>query len=205
VTAVLRAGLTNTPALAMAAICTDMGTRGTEGTGDGRGDAQDTPDMPKVTFNTASEAHLRSFARTVLDRLGISFAEPLQTALDLLPMPAAGDEGQRSSATQSGPLDAFAAILLSRAEADHKAEVERLVSDAQGRGLLPPALREWGVALASSDPASFRRFVASSPFASMRLDRPMLTGKPPSVTPTEGNGVAASICAQLGLKPDALD
>jgi phage I-like protein len=206
VTAILRAGLTNTPALAMAAICTDMGAGATERPREDQGDTSATPEgrgLASATFETASEVQLRTFARTVLDRLGISASAPLQTALDRL---LSGElEGQRSSATQSRPLDAFADLLLSRAQSDHKAEVERMVSDAQGRGLLPPALREWGVALASSDPASFRRFVASSPFKGMALDRQMLTGQPPGATPSEGNGVAAAICAQLGLKPGALN
>lgn len=209
VTAILRAGLTNTPALAMKAICTDMGTGkdtgATEPASDGRGDATDMPDMSKVTFDSASEVQLRTFARTVLDRLGASFAGPLQTALDRLPKPVAGPGGQGASATQSGPLDAFADLLLSRAQADHNAEVEQMVSDAKARGLLPPALHEWGVALASSDPASFRRFVERSPFKDMNLSREIFSGRPPTVPYSEGDGVATAICAQLGLKPGTLD
>lgn len=200
VTAILRAGLTNTPALAMRAICTDMGPEPGAKTQSGEALAQ-------ATIDSASEAQLRSFARSILERLGISSQERLQTALDRLPMPVAGPphDGQRSSATQTGQLDAFADLLLSRAQADHERDVAQMLSAAQSSGALPPALKDWGKALASSDPASFRRFVASSPFASLSLDKPMLTGQPPRAAGADSTGAAASICAQLGLKPGALD
>lgn len=45
----------------------------------------------------------------------------------------------------------------------HAAGTDRLVSDAIKDGKLPPALKDWAMALCSADPASFTNFVSNAP------------------------------------------
>jgi phage I-like protein len=82
------------------------------------------------------------------------------------------------------------------------------VADAMRKGYLSPAMKDWATGLCRSDEASFDSFIATSIPQFVHLMQPSgLTGTPPSARgpSTAESEAAASICAQLGLQPDALN
>ena len=73
-------------------------------------------------------------------------------------------------------------------------------------GHITPALSGWAKALCMQDAASFETFIARSPAPYAHLHRQLVNGVPP-VQRSEtalASQEEATICAQLGLKPEAL-
>lgn len=197
VQAILRAGLTNTPALSMTAICN------TE-------EAPD-PDWSKIALDDVSEADLRLFMNQVLNALSMPLETRLSDVIDGIRSgvadpamtPTMPPNAPPPVATaQAGTLEAMADLLLSRTKAESAAEQERLIATATSEGRLPPALRGWATALCSSDPDAFREFLRNSPFLVGRGD--LLSGKPPTRDVASQTDTATAICTQLGLKPGSL-
>jgi phage I-like protein len=82
------------------------------------------------------------------------------------------------------------------------------VADAMRKGYLSPAMKDWAMGLCRSDEASFDSFIATSIPQFAHLMQPSrFTGTPPAARgpSTAESEAAAAICAQLGLKPDALN
>lgn len=104
------------------------------------------------------------------------------------------------------PVEAVQAMLRKRAgerRALHSAEAEHRVAAALDAGHITPALKPWALALCRQDPASFDRFVGSSPAPFAHLVEPVLAGR----QPPGGGGSAAgrsederAICRQLGIE-----
>lgn len=106
------------------------------------------------------------------------------------------------------PMEAVAELLQDRngriALMNEQAAAS-MVEQAYEDGHLTPAMRGWATALANQDPDSFRTFVAKSPRPYAHLfNRSSATTRE---QPAQGDesGEAAAICAQLGLKPGALN
>lgn len=108
------------------------------------------------------------------------------------------------------PVETVAAMLRDRngervALAEGQA-VEK-VNVAINQGYLPPALKDWALALARSDADSFDAFLAKTGPHMAKLFTEVL----PNRFPEKGFGLARSksaeeeaVCAQLGLKPGSL-
>lgn len=82
------------------------------------------------------------------------------------------------------------------------------VADATRKGYLSPAMKEWATGLCQSDEASFDQFIAKSIPQFAHLMQPSkVTGVPPAARGASAaeSEAAGAICAQLGLKPDALN
>lgn len=82
------------------------------------------------------------------------------------------------------------------------------VADATRKGYLSPDMWEWAIGLCRSDEARFDSFIATSIPQFAHLMQPSkFTGTPPAArgASTAESEAAAAICAQLGLKPDALN
>lgn len=96
--------------------------------------------------------------------------------------------------------------LVSAALADSaKAKAERIdrrVGEAMRAGKLPPALKDWAVALTSIDEASFDDFAAKMPIlVQPGVDEGLNRTFKRRVEPT---GTEAAVCAALGITTDAL-
>lgn len=186
VQAILRAGLTNTPALTMEAICS--------------ADADDEPEMIEGGPETATEDSLRTFLKEVYKALSMPVETPFEEVLNAIETAGSG----QAVVAQSSSLEGFADMLFARSVADQEANRDRLVTDAMQSGRLPPALKDWGAALCTSDPKAFETFIASSPIGYLNAE--ILTG---AAVPTfhgqrEDDGTADAICALLGLSKGAL-
>lgn len=107
------------------------------------------------------------------------------------------------------PIDAVRELLADRnsriatmRESDAVARVDAALRD----GHITPALSGWAKALCMQDAASFETFIARSPAPYAHLHRQLVNGAPP-VQRSEtalASQEEATICAQLGLKPEAL-
>lgn len=175
--AILRAGLTNTPAIEMEAVAASEDTSS---------DMDDAEGM-------------RQFVKDLFKALSIDPSTPFEEALEAVRKAVSAPAKAQAS---SMPMEDLANMLLSKTREDAAQEAETAVATAMAQGALPPALKDWGTALASSDPKSFRDFVTRSPLKAIIHSDMNLSGKPPH-KPEPGPG--ADICAQLGLPPDALD
>lgn len=107
------------------------------------------------------------------------------------------------------PIDAVRELLAdhnTRIATMRESEATARVDAALRDGHITPALRGWATALCMQDAASFETFIAKSPAPFAHLHRQLVPGAPPkrgaeAVLASEDE---ATICAQLGLKPDAL-
>lgn len=88
-------------------------------------------------------------------------------------------------------------------------QAERRVDEATESGYITPGMRGWAVSLCKRDPDAFEDFLSSAPPAFAHLSRTGPTGPVPTKR-VAARDVAArddvteSICAQLGISPDAL-
>jgi len=83
---------------------------------------------------------------------------------------------------------------------------QQKVEDAIKRGHISGGMRDWALALCRSDEASFDAFLDATPpaFAHL-LTRSGTAAIPPQARPApDGSDAALAVCAQLGLKPEAL-
>jgi phage I-like protein len=145
---------------------------------------------------------------------------PLARIAAALGLPATADEGAiltalnaRQDATPDParyvPVEAVREMLAERAlnrsvvaETEATARVERAIVE----GFMPPALRNWGLALCRQDPASFDGFLAGATPVYAHLTgttpRPALNRQ--GFTGSASTAEEAAVCAQLGLDPKAL-
>lgn len=179
---IVRAGLTNAPALTLHPVAAS----------EEMGDAAE-------TLETAEIGKLQSFVRQLLEAFAVDPKTPLQDALKQV-LEARRDATEIASAM---PLEAVANLLLSTSRTGSAKEVEQTVAAAMQAGQLPPALKDWGLQLCSADPKAFSDFVSRSPFA--YLSKASALEGFPQPAKRDQTGTAASIGAQLGLAPDALD
>lgn len=108
------------------------------------------------------------------------------------------------------PVEAVAAMIRQRSEervALAEGQAVEKVNVAVSQGYLPPALKDWALALARSDAESFDAFLSATGPHMAKLFTEVL----PKRYPEKGLGVPRSqsaeeeaICAQLGLKPGTL-
>ena len=82
-------------------------------------------------------------------------------------------------------------------------EALRKVEAAMDGGYITPAMKGWALALCARNPDSFDDFLSSAAPAYAHLFTPRIIGAHPGADEAAGEE-AAAICAQLGLKPEAL-
>jgi phage I-like protein len=108
------------------------------------------------------------------------------------------------------PVQAVQARLSDRHVERATASEERVrmkVTHALEGGYVPPGMRDWALALCQSDEAAFDTFLEKSgPVFATLLKQTHTRRTPPGtgISAPEQSPVAAAICAQLGLRPDAL-
>jgi phage I-like protein len=106
------------------------------------------------------------------------------------------------------PVEAVARMLQDRNEEVATLAESRVLEKVNGAisaGRMPPALREWAVALCRADAASFDAFLSKSTPAFASLSQSLISGKPPGPDrPVALNEAEAAVCAQLGLTPEQL-
>lgn len=116
---------------------------------------------------------------------------------------------QRPDPARFVPIEAVQELMTSRyADRAERARerVQIKVRDALARGFITPAMKDWASALCAQDEASFDSFLSkSAPTYAHLLSQAVPGGPPPSARDeTVRSDTAASVCAQLGLKADAL-
>lgn len=110
------------------------------------------------------------------------------------------------------PIEAVQELMQDRNQqlsTQAESRIAGKVAEAVAGGIILPRMKEWATALCRKDEAAFDTFVSSSvPGAYSHLTQP----NPLPAFPRNGAGEAtsnspeaAAICAQLGLKPDALN
>jgi hypothetical protein len=84
--------------------------------------------------------------------------------------------------------------------------VKGKIARAVEQGFITPGMRSWAEALCSQSEASFDDFCAKAGPTFGYLLKPAAPGGAPQGQHTQAKGdpVAEAICAQLGLKPEAL-
>jgi len=150
---------------------------------------------------------------------GTSIEELLAMIAARLATPAkqGGDTGPAMAAELSPdparfvPVEAMQALLAERntciataRETEAQAKVERAMLD----GHITNGMKSWALALCRQDPDSFDTFVSKSPAPYKHLfDRtpPPVYRKTAFGQEPAASAAAASICAQLGLPPGALN
>jgi len=79
------------------------------------------------------------------------------------------------------------------------------VNAALRGGYISNGMRQWALALCASNEAAFDDFMASTGPTFAYLSKPShATGLPPAAARCNDSEAGAAVCAQLGLKPDAL-
>lgn len=142
-------------------------------------------------------------------RLAVAFGLPTDTAVAALVTHA--EQHKPSIATGAPdpskyvPMAAFTdlqtqvATLMANAASKN---ATALVDSAAKSGKLTPAMREWGLAYASSNPDGFGTWLAAAPVIVAPGADPSLTGDEP-----KGDGLLTAtelaVCATLGITPEA--
>jgi hypothetical protein len=109
------------------------------------------------------------------------------------------------------PVAAVEEMLAARGvelAAAREERIVRKVDAAMEAGTFNLPLKDWALALARSDEAAFDTFVqkTGTPFAYLKQEYGYMNGPPPRVGKSIGGSeLATSVCAQLGLSPDALN
>lgn len=132
-----RAGLTNTPALEMRAICS-------EGI-----------DMPD------DNSDLTAFVALLRDALGLQQGS---TAADLLSAvrDLVGDQSKKRD-TKTEMMESMASAVFDNWSQNRERENKQRVLAAIENAKLPPALHDWGLAMCRESPALFDDFVKTTP------------------------------------------
>jgi phage I-like protein len=107
------------------------------------------------------------------------------------------------------PIDAVRDLLSDRSTriaTMRESEATARVDSALRAGHITPAMRDWATALCMQDVTSFDTFISKSPAPFAHLHRELLSGLLPGhrAETAIASQDEAAICAQLGLKPDAL-
>ena len=106
------------------------------------------------------------------------------------------------------PAEAVAEMLRSQnlqAATATEQQAAARVDSAIRKGQLPPALKDWAIALCRADQASFDTFLAGAAPAYSHLTQTLLPTAPmQAARPVELSGAEAAICAQLGLTAEQL-
>ncbi|NIZ13841.1 phage protease [Phaeobacter sp. HF9A] len=168
----------------------------------------------------ASQEHAmpenQDFMQQLLQALNLPTEADPQAVLDAV-IALKGDvrletAAQSHDPTRFVPIEAVQELMKDRNQqlsTQAESRIAGKVSDAVENGIILPRMKEWATALCRTDEAAFDTFVSSSmPGAYSHLNKPNPLPSYP------GNGVgqaasssseAAAICAQLALRPDALN
>lgn len=175
-------------------------------------------ELPAIAsaLRTASTQALPNGDTTPMDkelqgRLAAAFGLPADTAVATLVTHAEKQKVVLSTGVPDPakfvPMAAFAelqqevATLKSSAASTH---ATALVDGASAAGKLTPAMREWGLAYASSNPAGFETWLAAAPVIVAPGADPNLAG---ADADTQKDGALTAhelaVCANLGITPEA--
>ena len=139
---------------------------------------------------------------TALNLSGEADADQIIEAINTLSDPQEPDPAKYI------PVEAVKDILSDRRTLQSElseSKIDSMVNDAMQNGYISPGMRDWAVSLCSRDPDAFEDFISSTPPAFAHLSREIVPSVKPSGQVAAKGGLAESICAQLGLGPDALD
>ena len=108
------------------------------------------------------------------------------------------------------PVSAVAEMLRRHSEEQAARTEDRVLAKVNGafnQGYFNGGMRGWALALCRSDEAAFDTFIARSlpPLAHLLKPSAHNNAIPARGAAPAGSDAAAAVCAQLGLKPDALD
>lgn len=175
--------------------------------------ASQEPEMipPKPADQTAAKPgegapmDLTAFAAAIAQLLGL----PPETPQDKLFAKLKEKIGADPDPAKFVPVATVQAMLaernLSLATASEQ-RADQWVAEALRLGHIPPAMKDWAMALCRSNEASFDSFIASSGQTFSKLLRPshVAAVPPQSRQDRAGSELADAICSQLGLKPGSL-
>lgn len=189
--AIKGAGLVHNPNLRLVALASVQGDEGQNGL-----------DRPSRSLpdGAAEKALLMAFAEAVGLPAEATEEEVLQAVRDL------------KDPAKYMPAEPVKALLRERAEglatlAEERAQAK--VDDAIERAFISPGMRDWALGLCRSDPASFDRFVASTPnmFAGIRklqISDERVLAQNAGGAGRETDRATAEIAANLGISTDKL-
>jgi phage I-like protein len=214
VTRILRAALTNNPALYGTAIASRMNPRTAEAEKDGKGASMASQGKQAMTAE-----ELRAALATHLGLADDASCEEILAAVSAQVAAhddangadgddrAGGDEEQAAArliaAGRVVSSADYAALVgeVNALKAGHSRErAERAVEEAIRGGKLLPAHREWAIAYCARDERGFGEFVARQP-AILRGADERVSGNPPRGARALEDAELA-ICAALGIRPD---
>lgn len=173
--------------------------------------SQEAPMLPTSTTPKSSpETSPRS---ALIDRLMRALGLPMDTseeeALDALEVwLSEKDSETKADPKKFVPVKAVQQMLqeqhMQKAVMAEGQAVEK-VNAAMRKGYFPPALRDWAIALCRDNSSSFDDFLAGSAPAYAHFTKELVSSAPPGAAQHSAISEAeASICAQLGLKPNQL-
>lgn len=81
-------------------------------------------------------------------------------------------------------------------------QAENTVEMAMRDGKLPPALREWGLALCRDNPQAFANFISTAGAPYANLGKELLGGEPPSKRKSLLGDDERAVCRNLGISED---
>lgn len=168
--------------------------------------------LPKRTSDTVPptppgsvQPDLAAFTTMIAELLGMPPETPQKELLAALRKKLMSDPDPAKFVPIGAVQEMLADRNLSLATAA-ESRAERKVSEALQSGYLSPAMKGWAHSLCMADEASFDKFIASSVPQFAHLLKPSHAyGLLPDTRRSESDELAAAICAQLGLKPDALN
>ena len=181
VMAIKRAGLTNAPATAMKALCSEEDRSAEEG----------------ALNEAAIVAMLREALAAPAD---MSVSEMIKRARTII---AAAE----TTRTDNAPAKELASSYMNLLVEVHEGKIEAALERCRDAGKVVPANEEWAYELASRDLSLFERWEAGAP-AIVSLGGPRLAGRTPPPLDQgrfRGNTERMAVCSQLGLYPDQIE
>ena len=161
---------------------------------------------PDMTPDAPDAAQL---LQSLVKMLGLGPDATEEDVLAALVEALAGKGAAKPDPKKYVPVAAVQAMMRERnteqAELAESRAVDK-VKSAMSKGYLTGGLHEWALELCRSDEAAFDTFIEKSvpPYAHLLQEYSHMRGAPSSGSAVATSGMAAAVCAQLGLKPDAL-
>lgn len=174
--------------------------------------AHEEPEMPKPEERKPAQPDPQLLPR-LADALGLapdSDAAAILSAILAALLPGTALAREQPDPSRFVPVDAVRELLSdrnTRIATMRESEASAKVDSAVRGGHITPAMRPWATALCMQDVEGFDTFISKSLAPYAHLLRESHTGSiPPRPAERAGADAAeeAAICAQLGLKPDAL-
>lgn len=160
----------------------------------------------KAVANANGAPYMDDLLRALTSALGLPDDTDQETALARVHQLAGHRGAGAPDPALYVPRDQVEAMIRDANAGRAGMDEERATARVEGAirdGILPPALRDWGVSLCTAQPESFDQFLDKAVPILPNGGKAIIQGEPPRSRQADSSE-AAAVCSNLGIEPDAL-